>query len=274
MLTYAKNSFLILLGGIVFTIFSLSALSQANDESTPQEIFMACINSDISDKDLCIGSTIKSCMKQMPQEACHYTEADLWDDWLKKQIVSSGYPIEFFDPYKSIDMDQCFNMLTPEEKQDIFIRRITQSSCMLFHSGRRALDFKGDPHKYAVIQSDNKNTHIFKVTIADTPESQAKGLMFVTEMPDNEGMIFAYPKPTPTQFWMKNTLIPLDILFFDHQNKLIDIVHNAVPHDETPVGPLTPVCNVLEINGGLAREKGIEIGSRLIANVNHQCLQF
>lgn len=113
----------------------------------------------------------------------------------------------------------------------------------------------------------------FFVDVAYTPETQAKGLMFVEDMPDNHGMIFAYPEPTPTQFWMKNTLIPLDILFFDSNNKLIDVVHSAKPHDLTPVGPLSPICNVVELNGGTVKAQGIDVGAQLITDINQECLQ-
>ena len=114
----------------------------------------------------------------------------------------------------------------------------------------------------------------FFVDIADTPQSQERGLMFVDEMPEDEGMLFTYERPTSAQFWMKNTYISLDILFFDHENKLIYITRGAKPHDEKPVGPLTPVCSVLELNGGTAQEMKIEVGAQLITNITQECLQY
>ena len=114
----------------------------------------------------------------------------------------------------------------------------------------------------------------FDVLTAKTPQEQQKGLMFVEEMPDNEGMIFLYPKPQRSLFWMKNTLIPLDMLFFDATNTLVHIEHSAKPHDETPRGPDGKICSVLEINGGLAKEMGIATGSKLLGNIAEECLQY
>ena len=100
-----------------------------------------------------------------------------------------------------------------------------------------------------------------------------RGLMFVEDMPDDEGMIFLYPCEYPLKFWMKNTLIPLDMLFFDATNTLRYIEYSAQPHDETPRGPENILtCTVVEINGGLAKEMGI-VRIKLLSDLPQECLQ-
>ena len=101
----------------------------------------------------------------------------------------------------------------------------------------------------------------FAVEVADTPQEQARGLMFVEELPRGEGMLFAYPEPGPVSFWMRNTLIPLDMLFLSAEGVVTRIHENAVPRDETPIPGGDAVQYVLEINGGLAERLGIEPGA-------------
>lgn len=104
----------------------------------------------------------------------------------------------------------------------------------------------------------------FRVEIADTPRERAQGLMHVEEMPRLAGMLFVYERPQTVNFWMENTLIPLDMIFAD-QTGLVRRVHaNAIPHDRTSIpGGSDDILYVLEINGGLAEDLGIEAGSQL-----------
>ena len=100
----------------------------------------------------------------------------------------------------------------------------------------------------------------FRVSVADTPEAQARGLMFVESMPRAEGMLFAYDAPRAVSFWMRSTLIPLDMLFLSPEGVVTRVHENAVPGDETPIPGGGGVQYVLEINGGLAEALGIEPG--------------
>ncbi|MFW8593176.1 DUF192 domain-containing protein [Cribrihabitans neustonicus] len=103
----------------------------------------------------------------------------------------------------------------------------------------------------------------FTVELADSEEERARGLMFRETLPEGAGMLFVYDAPQPAAFWMKNTLIPLDIIFLD-ANGTVTLVHeNAVPGDLTPISGGGEVFAVLEINGGLARRHGIAKGSQL-----------
>ncbi|HEY0275872.1 MAG TPA: DUF192 domain-containing protein [Paenirhodobacter sp.] len=93
----------------------------------------------------------------------------------------------------------------------------------------------------------------FHVEIADNADERAQGLMGRDSMPRGSGMLFVYPAETPVAFWMRNTLIPLDMLFIDGAGRIVSIHSGAVPLDETPIPSGAPARFVLEINGGLAQ---------------------
>jgi uncharacterized protein len=101
-------------------------------------------------------------------------------------------------------------------------------------------------------------THVFRVEVARTPEEQARGLMFREKLAPDEGMIFPMKPPRFASFWMKNTLIPLDMIFIRADGTISSIEAQTVPHSLTPVASLEPVAAVLEIAGGRAAELGIE----------------
>ncbi|MFL6752153.1 MAG: DUF192 domain-containing protein [Sphingomicrobium sp.] len=101
--------------------------------------------------------------------------------------------------------------------------------------------------------------HRFTVAVAATPEEQERGLMFRRALGPDEGMIFPYDPPQNVAFWMRNTLIPLDILFI-RSNGTIARITTARPLDETPLPGGEPVVAVLEIGGGRAAQLGIREG--------------
>ncbi|MEO6152749.1 MAG: DUF192 domain-containing protein [Croceibacterium sp.] len=105
--------------------------------------------------------------------------------------------------------------------------------------------------------------HRFRVEVAQTPEQQEHGLMFRTAMGADEGMIFPYDPPQVVGFWMKNTVIPLDIVFIDSQHRVINVAANAVPYSETTLPSQAPAAAVLELNGGRARQLGVVAGTRI-----------
>ncbi len=100
----------------------------------------------------------------------------------------------------------------------------------------------------------------FTVEIADAPAERAQGLMGRQSMPEDHGMLFAYPAPRPVAFWMQNTPLPLDMLFIDETGRVVSLHENAIPFDETPIPSGLPVRYVLEINGGLAAKLGLRPG--------------
>jgi len=103
----------------------------------------------------------------------------------------------------------------------------------------------------------------FHVEVVDDAAERAKGLMFRESLPEFSGMLFVYETPQPVAFWMRNTLIPLDMLFFDPAGKLARIKSGAIPLDETPIPGGDNIRYVLEINGGLAQSLGIDLGAEL-----------
>jgi uncharacterized membrane protein (UPF0127 family) len=103
----------------------------------------------------------------------------------------------------------------------------------------------------------------FQVEVVDTADERAEGLMRRESLPRFSGMLFVYERPQPVAFWMRNTLIPLDMLFFDAEGRLVRVKSQAQPHDETPVVGGDGIQYVLEINGGLAAELGIDLGAEL-----------
>lgn len=105
----------------------------------------------------------------------------------------------------------------------------------------------------------------FTVDVADTEAERAKGLMFRDHMSASAGMLFVYAVPEHAYFWMKNTLIPLDMVFADATGRVITVHSNAVPGDLTPIDGGEGVTYVLEINGGLAARMGIVPGAEMRA---------
>lgn len=103
----------------------------------------------------------------------------------------------------------------------------------------------------------------FSVELADTHAMRSKGLMFREQMGRFEGMLFVYDAPQSVHFWMKNTLIPLDMIFTDAQGRVRKIHENAVPHDETAIFGGDNILAVLEVNAGMAKRLGLKIGDVL-----------
>ena len=104
--------------------------------------------------------------------------------------------------------------------------------------------------------------HAFTVEVAETPAQQEQGLMFRHSLAPDRGMIFPYDPPQNVAFWMKNTLIPLDMVFIRADGTIARIA-TAPPLDETPVPAGEPIAGVLELAGGRAAQLGIRAGDRV-----------
>ena len=104
----------------------------------------------------------------------------------------------------------------------------------------------------------------FSVEIARTPQQWTFGLMHLTAMPDGQGMLFVFPGMAPRSFWMKNTLIPLDMLFFDEDGALVSAVQDVPPHSLQPRRSAGDARFVLELNGGAMAARGITGAARLL----------
>ena len=107
----------------------------------------------------------------------------------------------------------------------------------------------------------------FTVELAVTRAEQERGLMFRKALAPDRGMLFPYKPPQRAAFWMKNTLIPLDIIYIAPDGLVLSIARNAVPHDLTPIPSGGVIGGVLEIPGGRAAQLGILPGDRVLNKI-------
>jgi hypothetical protein len=109
--------------------------------------------------------------------------------------------------------------------------------------------------------------HRFTVEVAETPEQMEQGLMFRRELAPDAGMLFDYKQPIVATMWMRNTLIPLDMLFVDGTGRIVNIHERAVPQSDDVITAAAPVRAVIELNGGTAARLGIRPGDRVLSPV-------
>ena len=103
----------------------------------------------------------------------------------------------------------------------------------------------------------------FHVELARTEAEREQGLMYREKLASDAGMLFLYPTERPVAFWMKNTLIPLDMLFIRRDGTILSIAERTVPLSEAAIPSDGPVTAVLEINGGVVSHLGIKPGDRV-----------
>ncbi len=119
-----------------------------------------------------------------------------------------------------------------------------------------------DPGKIEVLADPGIRT--FSIEIADDPDEQVRGLMFRPALPADAGMLFIFDPPRPANFWMRNTMIPLDMIFIDDTGRIESIAERTDPYSEQVSSSRGDVRAVLEINGGLSRALGIGPGDQVI----------
>ncbi len=113
------------------------------------------------------------------------------------------------------------------------------------------------------IRTAGGKTYSFKVEVARSESEQARGLMFRDKLAPNGGMIFPMNPPRPASFWMKNTVISLDLIFIRPDGVIARIAAEAVPYSLEPIDSGEPVSAVLEIAGGRAAKLGISEGDKV-----------
>jgi uncharacterized protein len=116
----------------------------------------------------------------------------------------------------------------------------------------------------ALIIESSDGRFEFQVELAKTPAERARGLMFRESLADDQGMLFDFGRPQPVAMWMRNTLIPLDILFIRSDGRIGRIARDAQPLSDRILESGEPVRAVLELRGGLTAERDIEPGDRII----------
>lgn len=114
-----------------------------------------------------------------------------------------------------------------------------------------------------VTVTSGKRTHRFQAEIALSQFEQAKGMMFRTAMRPDEGMLFPFDKPRQASFWMRNTVIPLDIIFIGENDRILNIAANTVPYSEVQLLSEGEAAAVLELVGGRAAQLGIKAGDQV-----------
>ncbi len=115
-----------------------------------------------------------------------------------------------------------------------------------------------------VVEIATKNgVHAFAVELATTEAERAQGLMNRKELPEGQGMLFDFHRDQEVGFWMRNTYIPLDMIFIRSDGRIMRIAENTEPLSEKIVPSTTPVRGVLEVIGGTARKLGIAVGDRV-----------
>jgi uncharacterized membrane protein (UPF0127 family) len=114
------------------------------------------------------------------------------------------------------------------------------------------------------ITTANGRVHRYRVEVAATPEQQARGMMFRTEMARDSGMIFPMDPPRPAAFWMRNTYVPLDLVFIGKDGRVRNIAPHARPLSEELIPSEGPVAAVLELKGGETERIGLKPGDRVL----------
>ena len=114
-----------------------------------------------------------------------------------------------------------------------------------------------------LIDSFYTNNNILNLVIADDDLKREKGLMFVKKMLSNEGMLFDYKIDEYHSVWMKNTFIPLDVLFLDSQYKIIDYVENTIPHNLDSISINKKSRYIVELNSGTVKRMNLKKGKKL-----------
>lgn len=140
---------------------------------------------------------------------------------------------------------------------------IAASSMALAQNGPLE-DLAAFPRGKLEIADGKKVKHTFEVWLADNPRRQAQGLMFVRSLPDMRGMLFVHESPKPIGMWMKNTYIPLDMVFIDAEGRIQQIVERTTPHSLDVIRSTDPALAVLEIAGGEAKRLGLHVGQRVV----------
>ena len=115
-----------------------------------------------------------------------------------------------------------------------------------------------------VIETQAGGSHPFRVELAETPEQRAQGLMFRESLAPDAGMLFLYPRPQVPQMWMRNTFIPLDMLFLDGRGVVLATANNAVPRSLAIISPGVTAAAVLELPGDAIERLGLKVGDRVL----------
>lgn len=135
------------------------------------------------------------------------------------------------------------------------------SAVALASGGLAPARAQGALERVEIVSGDK--THVFQAEVMRTDEERARGLMFRRYMPEDRGMLFDFKTEQPVAMWMKNTYLPLDMVFIARDGRIVNIAENTEPMSERTISSGAPVLSVLEINAGVAAKLGIKPGDRV-----------
>jgi len=117
------------------------------------------------------------------------------------------------------------------------------------------------PQRQLAILTPDARRHVFRIWVADTEAHREQGLMFVKALEPDTGMIFLFEPPQVINMWMKNTYIPLDMVFINGEGRVTRVVENATPLSRAIISSVEPANGVIELKGGVTKELGIREGA-------------
>jgi hypothetical protein len=142
------------------------------------------------------------------------------------------------------------------------VRRAALAAALALSCASKA----GEPAASAprvVVETAAGGRHAVSVELARTDAERARGLMHRASLPDDRGMLFLFDETAEHTFWMKDTPLPLDMIFIDEEGRVVGVVERAAPRTTTPRTVGVPSRFVLEVNGGWARARGVRAGDRV-----------
>jgi len=134
------------------------------------------------------------------------------------------------------------------------VAAVTRAQAQTFERDQLAIETAGGAQQFAV-------------ELALTSEQRMQGLMYRQRLPADAGMLFLYPAARPVSMWMKNTLIPLDMLFIGDDGRILHIAERAIPGSTATISSMQPARAVLELNGGTAARLKIQVGDRVLYRI-------
>lgn len=136
-------------------------------------------------------------------------------------------------------------------------------SALMAQSGDQQTARQDQGELYRISATSGGQTHVWDISLAGDPESRSRGLMFVRQLPPKSGMLFRFDETREVSMWMKNTFIPLDMVFLDDAGIVQHIHREAVPQSLDIISSIKPVRFVLEINGGEAARLGLRVQQQM-----------
>ena len=175
----------------------------------------------------------------------------------KKKVVKKNYMIHYIVVFLTLSIGSYF-LFTGGDKE------MKSSESTL---GYKQFDFRHDG-ELTFQTPDGKFISQIEIEIADDMVERAVGLMYREEMKETQGMLFIFPAEEYQSFWMKNTVLPLDIAFVNKQNEIVTIHHNTTPFSETSYPSTKLAIYVVEVNAGYMNKYGIKEGDKISWRLN------